>query len=161
MRILFSKLTVILLVLVTSVLLIYFYINDVQKARLKVFNEQVGTYKLDLQRTKLENYQKDSSAYKKLTITFYSDSTFKLNIPVPFINDTKGRWVADAGDYDSWNWLQFDRYLKKHKMEINSGNQFSHIQNYGSSSGFYINAVRPMDNQNYIQEVYFIRKNKK
>jgi len=159
-NIFFRAILIFLIVIVCLSSFVYIYKKDVQKAKFNAFTEHIGEYKLDLKRTKLGSYDKDSIVYKNLTITFYSDSTFRLNMQVPFISGTSGRWLADAGDPESWNWLQFNKYLKKNKMDINIGNQFSHIENYEIGSGFYINGVRPMDNQDYIQEVFFIKQNK-
>ena len=70
------------------------------KERKRRFKEQIGTYILDTRSTDLGPYLKDSLIYKKLRITFKPDSTFVLNMDVPFMKDSFGIWEATEGDPD-------------------------------------------------------------
>ena len=139
------------------IIFIIFISCDKQSARIKNFNKQIGTYKLDIKRTKLGKYKTDSLYLKNLKITFNQDSTFKLNIAVPFIFEENGKWIADGGDVESWNWMSYNSWLKKEKLEINSGQQFTETYRDGKDSIFYMNSVTPKMNQDFIQEIYFIK----
>lgn len=123
----------------------------------KYFDRQIGSYKLDLKRTDLGSYKKDSVKYKNLQITFYKDSTFVLSQAVPFIFEETGRWVADGGDIDSWNWLSYKSWLKKNEEILNKGNQFTHVYKNQTDSIFCINAATPKEGQDFIQEIYFYK----
>lgn len=125
------------------------------KARIKNFNNTVGVYNLDLKRTKLGVYEKDSLSLKELQITFYRDSTFKLNMAVPFIFEESGKWISDGGDFESWNWLSYKTWLKEEPIRIGKGNQFTLIYNDKNDSIFYINGATPKHNMSFIQEIYF------
>jgi len=117
-------------------------------ARKKRFDEQVGTYIFDLRRTisielKLHQdsaykkeglfiygpYAKDSELYKKLTITFKADSTFYLNMSVPFCLDSFGVWETSSGnpDIDGYNLLFFspDKKWLDHESYA-EGDQFGY-----------------------------------
>lgn len=56
-----------------------------------VFNEFIGTFSLDLDQTSLGGYP--SKQYENLEITFNNDSTFNLNMNVPFLYDSAGKWL--------------------------------------------------------------------
>lgn len=131
-----------------------------QEARLKRFNSTVGFYKLDLQRTNLGEYCKDSLVYKDLKVEFRNDSTFKFNMSVPFILEDSGKWIADGGDFESWNWLSYKSWLKSEVLAIGEGNQFTASYNDKNDSILYINGATPKNNQAFIQEIYFIKVNR-
>src|SRR3954471_15285121 len=79
--------------------------NNVSQKR--VFNKQLGTYKLDVSRTSLGVYAIDADKYKQLSITFHSDSTFTMNMKVPFMHDSIGTWVAGEGGAYDYNQLYY------------------------------------------------------
>jgi hypothetical protein len=58
---------------------------NAQMGRQQSFQEQLGTYQLDLKKTNLGIYKKDSNIYKNLIIVFKADSTFVMNMKVPFM----------------------------------------------------------------------------
>ena len=76
-------------------------------ARKHHFKEQIGTYTLDINKTDLGVYKKDSAIYEKLTITFNKDSTFYFNMKVPFIYDSSGKWISRGNGLDDWDWLYY------------------------------------------------------
>lgn len=132
-----------------------------QKARLKNFNSTVGLYNIDLKRTNLGEYSKDSLLYKNLKVEFFKDSTFKFNMSVPFIFEDSGKWLSDGGDFESWNWLSYKSWLKKEVLTIGKGNQFTVLYNDKNDSIFYFNGATPKNNKSFIQEIYFIKVNSK
>ena len=69
--------------------------------RKQYFNSFVGEYQIDLKKTKLLDYSKDSLLYQKLTLKIKRDSTFTFNMKVPFIFDSCGTWSAGAGKVGS------------------------------------------------------------
>jgi len=107
-----------------SLILVSFFIScDVTWGKEKTAKELVGTYRLDLTKTKLNNnYSRDSNIYKDLTITFSQDSTFQMNIDVPFFYNRTGKWKS--GNVNEWCWMLFDSFKYDHKNE-NSGSQFT------------------------------------
>ena len=117
---------------------------DGQEGRRKNFQEQLGTYVLDIHKTTLSNYSKDSDVYKNLRITFRADSTFSMNMRVPFIYDSAGRWKA--GNMKEWNYLYY-----KSNMNINT--QFTRPEILDST--FLLNSTTPQDGAAFIQEIYF------
>ncbi|TDG35040.1 hypothetical protein EZJ43_15850 [Pedobacter changchengzhani] len=96
-------------------------------------------------------YTKDSLLYGKLKISFYSDSTFKLNFDVPFLFGSSGKWLAGGRDVEDWNRMYYKSW--KFPDEDYQGNQFSGV--WTQDSIFYINGATPKDNQDFIQEIYF------
>ncbi len=52
------------------------------------FKNILCTYVLDIHKTTLGEYSKDSDLYENLRITFNADSTFNMNMKVPFIYDS-------------------------------------------------------------------------
>ena len=134
---------------------ILFLYSCKQPAREKNFIRQIGVYSLDLKRTDLKEYRSDSIKLKNLRITFNKDSTFTINMSVPFIFEEHGKWVADGGDFESWNWLSYDSWLKKERLEIGNGQQFTEVYLENKDSIFYINGATPKENNKFIQEIYF------
>ena len=117
---------------------------NAQNGRDQNFQEQIGIYKLDINKTRLGNYKRDSNIYKKLTIIFKIDSTFIMNMHVPFIYDSIGTW--EAGNLKEWNYLHY-------KKNINIHTQFTRPE-YPDSS-FLLNSTTPQNNREFIQEIYF------
>jgi hypothetical protein len=116
------------------------------------FKAQLGTYILDIGKTALGRYSKDSTTFKNLTITFNSDSSFVMNMKVPFLYDSVGSWTA--GNMKEWNWLRFKSF---HYRDLNdhSGSQFTRPYLKDSTLFFLINGATPQDGADFIQEIYF------
>jgi len=89
----YSLASIVFIILLFSVFL-HYYNNRERNVH---FHQFVGEYKIDLNNTKLEGYNKDSVVYKKLTLKLKPDSTFTFNRKVPFIFDSCGRWSAGSG----------------------------------------------------------------
>ncbi len=62
------------------------------------------------------------TAKNDLSITFNADSTFKMNMKVPFMYDSIGTWKAR--NMNEWNWLIFKSFKYDFSNE-NSGSQFT------------------------------------
>ena len=116
--------------------------NDVQKEN---FQRQLGNYILD-DKTNLGDYYFDRELYRKLTITFNNDSTWNLNMQVPFLYDSIGTWTASSGHLEEWNWLYY-----KNNPKIST--QFT--EPWTNDSIFYLNSATPKVGQPNIKEIYF------
>jgi|HubBroStandDraft_5_1064220.scaffolds.fasta_scaffold1027056_1 hypothetical protein len=116
------------------------------------FKNQLGTYVLDVRRTVLGPYCKDSDQYKQLTITFNQDSSFTLNMKVPFLFDSIGSWVA--GNTTEWNYLRFKSF-PYNKSDEHAGSQFTRPYLEDSAILFLINGATPQNGAQFIQEIYF------
>jgi hypothetical protein len=117
-----------------------------KKAKVRNFNMQIGTYLLDIKRTNLGVYNKDTTLYKQLLIFFKSDSTFYLNMNVPFIYDSVGKWSVAGAYIEDWNILYFKRNNK-------ISDQFT--SPWSEDSIFYINSATPREGNELIQKIYF------
>ncbi len=117
-----------------------------QKLKSEYFRNQIGPYILDTIKTSLSNYKDNFAVYKNLSITFKSDSTFHLNMSVPFIYDSTGKWEASAGGPEDWNWLYY-------KSNPNISTQFT--EPWTEDSIFYLNSVTPQVGQTSISQIYF------
>ena len=102
------------------------YMNGVKIATRRNFIQQIGTYALDMRKTKLGGYAKDSLLYKKLRITFREDSTFHINFQVPFIYDTVGKWNTEGIGLDDYNHMYYRKWGYS-KFKLNKGDQFTHV----------------------------------
>ena len=122
-----------------------------REGRSKNFQAQLGSYVLDTRKTVLGAYSKDSDLYKNLRINFKSDSTFSMNMKVPFIFDSVGRW--SAGNMKEWNYLWYKKWGYKN-YESGKGNQFTRPYISDSNVYFLINATTPQIGEG-IQEIYF------
>lgn len=126
--------------------------------RQQTFRELLGSYELDLNKTQLGNsYINDSNLYKRLIITFSSDSTFKMNMKVPFMADSAGKWKA--GNVNEWCWLLFNN-LKYENGDEHPGSQFTRPYREKSDTFFLINAATPRDNEKTISDIYFRKINR-
>lgn len=128
-----------------------------QSGRRETFDQIVGAYTLDLSRTNLGEYLKDSTIYGKLVITFSKDSTFVTNFDVPFMYSSRGRWTA--GNIHEWCRLLFNG-LNYDGLPY-PGTQFTRPYRSGSDTFLLMNATTPKDNHKTITELYFkkIRNN--
>jgi hypothetical protein len=152
----------VMILIIPLIFMVVFWVrcNDrVNEGRQNTFNELLGSYVLDLTKTKLgDEYIADSGRYKALTITFLSDSTFKMNMRVPFMYDSVGIWKA--GNVNEWCWMLFKGFKYDVDNE-NSGSQFTRPFEEGADTLFLINAATPQDYQKTISDIYFrkIRNN--
>ena len=120
----------------------------------EIFNTQLGTYLLDIRRTSLGVYAMDSVKYKNLSIAFHSDSTFTMNMQVPFMYDSIGTWVAGEGSAYDFNQLYFKNFNYNGK---GMGEQFYPPYRSNSDSVFLLNAPTPKRSFGFIKELYFIK----
>jgi len=116
------------------------------------FNKQIGIYSLDLKKTILGNYSKDSDKYKHLLITFKKDSTFIMNMKVPFMRDSVGTWIAGDGSPDKSNYLYYKNFSYS---KDGTGEQFYPPYNEGTDSLFLINSTTPQKGFEPIDVIYF------
>ena len=123
--------------------------NTVRKN--EVFTRQIGTYILDIHRTELGEYKKDSSVYKNLKIIFRENSTFLMNVNAPFFADSLGTWIASDGLAYSYNQL----FFKNKEYKNSEGTQFFPPYSNGSDTIFLINGASPSKNKTSIQKIYF------
>lgn len=120
------------------------------KDKRHIFEKQLGTYLLDIRKTRLGSYAKDSNLYKGLSITFNGDSTFIMNMKVPFIYDSCGTWIA--GDGSPYNYNQL--FYKSFKYNKNgSGEHFFPVSS--ADSVFLLNSTTPQKGNEIIEEIYF------
>jgi len=122
-----------------------------QDGRIATFNQQLGTYKLDIEQTDLGTYKKDSNFYKDLFITFSADSSFVMNKKVPFLYDSIGTWVA--GNVSEWCWMRFKSF--PYPNERNTGSQFTRPYSKGTDTFFLINSATPQDGASTIGSIIF------
>lgn len=132
--------------------LLHYHCNNSEEGRIKNFKAHVGEYMIDMSRTDLETYAKDSNIYRGLKIIFFEDSSFKLNMNVPFLHDSLGTWVA--GNMNEWNWMEFKSFSYSTE-EWSSGTQFTRLHDMNGDSIFLINAATPQDGENTISTIYF------
>ena len=148
----FKKMRVIKMTMLIKLFLIYIQTiiiigcNGNNVAKKKNFQKQLGTYVLDIRRTNLGSYAKDSDLFKNLYITFKEDSTFIMNMKTPFIYDSIGIWNVGGTGVEAWNYLSY-------KRNRNITTQFT--QPWTSDSIFYMNSTTPRDSADFIQEIYF------
>lgn len=105
----------------------------------------VGVYMLNLSKTDLGRYSKDSVIYKNLSLELYKDGSFKFNMDVPFIYDSSGIWIKGNKNPEDWN------YLKYQKNKLIS-TQFDY-----EGDELYLNSTTPKKGNQFIQEIYFRR----
>ena len=117
----------------------------------ETFARQVGTYVFDLSITELGKYTKDSNAYKNLIINFNEDSTFTMNMRVPFFADSLGTWIAGNGLAYSYNQLFFQN---KEYKNLEGTQFFPPYLNRGDTI-FLIIGASPTKNKTSIQKIYF------
>ena len=142
-------LTIILLVFLSMYLLINKEDDKVKMINLK---KQVGVYTLDITKTELGIYTKEIDMYKNLQISFNSNGTFYMNMKVPFLFDSVGKWNAAGNGLEDWNWLYYESWGYSDYKE-NTGNQFT--SPWTADSSFYINGATPKKGKKGIQMIYF------
>jgi hypothetical protein len=131
-----------LLILIISLFVRVEYV-DLKERNLNSKN-LIGTYIIDLKKTNLREYFKDSLVYKKMTLTFYKDHTFRFNMDVPFIYFSKGTWKAAGSDLDEWNQL------------LNNGYDFAQVGRCCSlDSTIMLNSTTPKNGEYPIQSIFF------
>lgn len=122
----------------------YYYYRH-EEAKVENFRNMIGRYKIDTSQTMLGTYLKDIKYYQGLEIVFKADSTFEMNMSVPFIYDSVGTWEAGGGSLDEWNELYY------RNTEIPT--QFT--DPWTNDSIFYMNSVTPKKNEIPVSVIYF------
>lgn len=117
-----------------------------------MFQLHLGTYVLDTTRTNLESYKGDIKSYADLQITFDKDSTFFMNMSVPFMNDSSGHWVTGDGSPYEFNKLYFNNFNGSKDIH---GEQFYPPYLDGNDSIFLINSCTPKIGKQAISLIYF------
>lgn len=118
-------------------------------AREKIFQMHIGTYVLDTDKTDMGGYRGEIEKYSKLTITFRADSTFQLNMSVPFLEDSSGNWFAGDGSPYDFNQL----FFRCRNYEGQLGEQF--YPPFSDDSIFLLNSCTPKQGAQPIHEIYF------
>lgn len=111
------------LILIVLILTVSCYYAGNEKVFRRVFNELIGTFILNTNKTHLGGY--DIEKYKNLQITFTKDSSFYLNKKAPFIYDSVGKWLPTKGGVENWNWLFY-------KNDPNISTQFTEVSSRDS-----------------------------
>lgn len=128
-----------------------------EKRKRENFVQIIGVYKLDIKRTELGVYTKNSKIFSDLSITFKNDSTFAMNMRTPFFADSSGTWIV--GDGSAYSYNQFFYNNKEYKNL--EGVQFFSPYLNGSDTIFLINGANPAKNKKGIQKIYFKKLNQK
>lgn len=111
----------------------------------------MGKYKLDIHRTNLGIYKKKVEKYKGLILTFNADKTFSLNISVPFMAGTNGKW--NIGGVGEWCEIEYSNTIK---------DQFAVPYEDNGDSILYINSATPQYsqiNKSDVYKIYFVKMN--
>jgi hypothetical protein len=58
----------------------------------------IGIYKIDLRKSIVGVYEKDTLSFKNLTLTIKPDKTFSFSIDMPFIRSQRGIWELRSID---------------------------------------------------------------
>jgi hypothetical protein len=135
-----------------TVMMLWFISCSDSKSGKTTFYRQLGTYALDLRKISLGSYSKDSSLYKHLRISFLEDSTFIMNMKVPFMYDSIGKWIAGDGSPYSYNQLYYKSF---NYGKVSTGDHFYPPYLENSDSIFLINAPTPQNGGEVIKELYF------
>jgi hypothetical protein len=121
------------------------------KEKKDTFEAQIGSYRLDTKRTNLGKYKNDSALYAQLTISFLHDSTFFMNMYVPFFADSLGTWIAGDGSPYDYNQL----FFKNVDYGTVQGTQFFPPYSDSGDIIFFMNGSLPSKNMTPIQKIYF------
>lgn len=122
-----------------------------QKKKELTFQRLLGRYEIDIERTRLLDYDSLMLVTGGVEIEFYSDSTFIISKKVPFIYDSVGRWVAGDGDPYSLNQMGFKDFDYFEGSHINFINPY---QDKGDTI-IMIDATLPQKGKKGLRNVYF------
>ncbi|MGV6862061.1 MAG: hypothetical protein ACWA41_09830 [Putridiphycobacter sp.] len=114
--------------------------------RKKRFDDQIGTYQIDLNQTHLGGYNSDSLYFSQLKLSYFKDSTFLFNMKVPFIRDSFGVWSIGTDQLYQWNKMHYNE-------NVNWGDQF--YQYSDDDSTFAMNSVTPQKGYEPVPRIYF------
>ena len=93
-------------------------VNDkaIRRKVLSHKNEFIGSYQINLSKSKLLSYATDSLKYDQLMMHLNDDNTFSFNIDVPFILCAYGAWDIDGNELSNYVVLKFDGVLNSQVM---------------------------------------------
>lgn len=114
------------------------------------FSNQLGTYNLDVKKTKLGHYSAEVETFKHLQILFKSDSTFSLNMKVPFMFDSVGKWKLGNNSPYNYNELFYSNF---DYSKAGSGEHFFNLSDLDST--FLLNSTMPQLGKLPVYELYF------
>ena len=64
----------------------------------KIVSTYIGVYQVDLNKSVISGYQKDTMNFRNLTLAINTDGSFTFSIDLPFIRNSKGRWKIKSID---------------------------------------------------------------
>ncbi len=109
---------IIALTLIGLVIFIIYRVNYVSTTETnKAIKNSIGTYQLDISKSILKGYTKDSLTLATLKLFIKQDMTFTFSKSVAFIYDSCGTW-----EYEEDGIYSYNRIIYKHGDKIN--NQF-------------------------------------
>jgi hypothetical protein len=141
-----KRLLVVLTLLICAFALRVVYVQYKERNQRTEF--QIGEYYLDINRTKLGVYEKNKALLKNLKIQFKDDGTFYLNMDVPFLPDSLGKWKS--GGNNEFNIMSFQNF-ESFKA------QYSECCN--SDSIFTIDVILPKKGKQALDIIYFKKVN--
>jgi hypothetical protein len=146
---------IVLLMMIVIIGLATNYYNHDNEGKRKHFKELIGEYSLDLKKSKLKTYTKDSVLYKDLEIKLRGNSTFGFNKNTPFLFDTCGKWVAVGYEIEKLNEIIFENCSDYDRKTGKYGGHFTQV--YSTDSIFSIIYISPQPGKLPIGELYFKR----
>ncbi len=141
------KLIIFLLSIILSPIVCYKLVHFNERRKNGI--NQIGVYKLDINKTKLGGYLKDSNYYKKLQIEFKKDMTFEMTFNVPFVFDSSGTWLAATDEPEDWSRIYYNKKIGNNEIY----DQFSSCRR--GDSIFYISGTAPKVGEEAVPIVYF------
>jgi len=109
-----------------------------------------GVFRINLQKSKLGMYEKDTSIYKYLKLEINETGKYIFNKEVPFINSESGEWKTKSIDGINYLYLVYGKGIYgviEDEVKISSNGEL------------YIINTRPKENEKNVEKLVFTRIN--
>jgi hypothetical protein len=121
---------------------------DTDKSSSKMASSYIGVFQIDLGKSELGVYEKDTTTFKTLNLTISSDGSFVFSIDVPFIRSQKGKWKIKSIDGIDFLYLVYGK---------GSYSEIEDEVNLTLEKSIFVRNTRPkVDSQN-VQKLFFNR----
>ncbi len=86
--------------------------------------EYIGSYRINMNKSKLLSYANDSLKYDQLMMQLNDDNSFSFSIDAPFIMCAHGTWDMDGNELSNYAVLKFDNILNSQVLLDTNGSAY-------------------------------------
>ena len=121
--------------------------NSINSSK-KIASTYIGLYQVDLNKSTISDYQKDTMSFRDLTLAINADGSFSFSIDLPFIRKSKGKWKIKSIDGIDFLYLVYGE---------GSYGMIEDEVNLTVDKNIFITGTRPKIDKQSVEKLFFKR----